>query len=519
MQGPTRKRMSHILDVRDVAEGQIYRWDTIGTRLKPINPGESWHPDFRTKTQITQKAMKATGRAPSTADKFHLWDDVASEFKWISATHILAKQLSDYTTLSGGESCFSFDTENAIAGADDTYLFEISNNGSLVVSVSTNDHMKFENLKELRFGANKLSIVHDGSYNRIESNIRTGGGDAVAGGDVGFTFVHDWNGAIVDGNVETEAHVSHIDFAIVDSLSSEYKFATIYASGRANSGLGSDTPGLIFTDNQTGTPPWDQGWSLGGIGNSTLKFSGMMKRNTTSVMEFFCEDVLGLNLTTSGISFGGSSRSTIRSAAAGLSVRWEPSVLDSPTAPWWEFRNRFDVDTPLGGSRFVYFNHQRSTGDQGLFTIWPASPATGSATYGVGVHANGVITLDDSGTTQGDSHLRYDSVDSRVELTVDGTLAAVWPGRIVTIDRYTANQTLTAANHTVFGNTDGGAFTVTLPVGVAGTEYRIVNTGTAGNSLAIAPNGAESLLGQNTNFTLYDGEALVVAFDSTEGWF
>ena len=101
----------------------------------------------------------------------------------------------------------------------------------------------------------------------------------------------------------------------------------------------------------------------------------------------------------------------------------------------------------------------------------------------------------------------------------DGTVTLAFDaGRILTVSRYTTTQVLDANDHQVAGDTDGGAFTITLPAGVAGTEYRIANTGTSNNLLTIAPDGAELLLGANSNFILFDGEALHVVYETTEGW-
>ena len=100
----------------------------------------------------------------------------------------------------------------------------------------------------------------------------------------------------------------------------------------------------------------------------------------------------------------------------------------------------------------------------------------------------------------------------------NGTFSTLF-GRILKTNRLTGNTTLDATHHQVFADTDGGAFTVTLPAGVAGTEYRIVNTGSSENNLTIAPDGAELLIGVNANWTLMDGEALMIVYEATEGWF
>ena len=91
-------------------------------------------------------------------------------------------------------------------------------------------------------------------------------------------------------------------------------------------------------------------------------------------------------------------------------------------------------------------------------------------------------------------------------------------GRVVDTTRITGNTTLDATHHNVFADTDGGAFTVTLPAGVAGTTYRIINSGSSANNLTITPDGAELLLGVNSNFTLLDGDVLVIVYEATEGW-
>lgn len=88
-----------------------------------------------------------------------------------------------------------------------------------------------------------------------------------------------------------------------------------------------------------------------------------------------------------------------------------------------------------------------------------------------------------------------------------------------TISRNTESTTLDGSAYHWLGNTDGGTFIYRLPAGVSGTTYRIVNTGTSGNNLTITPNGSENLLGANSSFTLSDGEALVIVYDSTDGWY
>lgn len=87
-----------------------------------------------------------------------------------------------------------------------------------------------------------------------------------------------------------------------------------------------------------------------------------------------------------------------------------------------------------------------------------------------------------------------------------------------TKSRNTSNTTIDSSAYHWLGNTDSAGFTYTLPAGVDGTQYRIVNTGTSGNTLTISPNGSDNLLGANSSFDLSDGEALIIIYDSNDGW-
>jgi len=80
------------------------------------------------------------------------------------------------------------------------------------------------------------------------------------------------------------------------------------------------------------------------------------------------------------------------------------------------------------------------------------------------------------------------------------------------------HKTLDADDYDVACNTDGGAWTLSLPAGVEGTYYRITNTGTSSNNLTITPNGVENLIGVNSSFILADNETLIIIYDATDGW-
>ena len=110
-----------------------------------------------------------------------------------------------------------------------------------------------------------------------------------------------------------------------------------------------------------------------------------------------------------------------------------------------------------------------------------------------------------------------DTFYGTVHVPVDGLLQNDG-GRIVGVARVTEDATLTAAHHNVFVDTDDAAITISLPAGVAGTKYRIVNTGNSDNDVTLVPDGSELLFGENASERIADSEALIIVYESTEGW-
>lgn len=94
-------------------------------------------------------------------------------------------------------------------------------------------------------------------------------------------------------------------------------------------------------------------------------------------------------------------------------------------------------------------------------------------------------------------------------------------GMINNTSRYTTTQTLTSFDHIVFCDTDGGAWTLSLPAGVEGTNYKIINCGSSGNDLTVDPNGTEQLFGAGAGVSqnVSDGEVINIHYNATEGWF
>ena len=92
-------------------------------------------------------------------------------------------------------------------------------------------------------------------------------------------------------------------------------------------------------------------------------------------------------------------------------------------------------------------------------------------------------------------------------------------GRIQNTTRATTTYTILVTDDVIFANTDGGTWTVTLPAGVEGQTFKIINSGSSANNLTVAPDGSEHLIGANSNFTLTDGETLVITYNATDGWY
>jgi len=117
-----------------------------------------------------------------------------------------------------------------------------------------------------------------------------------------------------------------------------------------------------------------------------------------------------------------------------------------------------------------------------------------------------------------DAGIGYDGTDFVIETDLVGTgTLKTTSGRTVATARYTGAQTLDSQDHVVFCDTDGGAWTATLPAGVEGRHYRLTNVGTSGNDLTVDGDGAETVMGAATQ-TVSDGETVNIYYNATEGW-
>ena len=90
---------------------------------------------------------------------------------------------------------------------------------------------------------------------------------------------------------------------------------------------------------------------------------------------------------------------------------------------------------------------------------------------------------------------------------------------VTDIDDTDSPYTILATDAVIMCDTDSGAITVNLPAGIAGKRYKIVNAGSSGNAVTIAPNGAELFFGNNATFDLTDGKILEFNYSTAQGWY
>ena len=139
-------------------------------------------------------------------------------------------------------------------------------------------------------------------------------------------------------------------------------------------------------------------------------------------------------------------------------------------------------------------------------------------------YASGQIECSHDGTAKDQLGKITESVNTGAGLVAarkidsNGTMHTNF-GRICNTTRATTTYQILVTDHIVFCNTDAAAWTATLPAGVEGQTLKIINSGSSGNDLTLAPTGAEHLIGANSNFTLSDGETLILTYNATDGWY
>ena len=84
-------------------------------------------------------------------------------------------------------------------------------------------------------------------------------------------------------------------------------------------------------------------------------------------------------------------------------------------------------------------------------------------------------------------------------------------GRIKNTSRYTSTQSIPVTDDQVYCN---GTFTVTLPTGVDGQSFRIINSGTG----TITITSAENIVGSTEDVKLNAGDIVILTFETTDKW-
>ncbi len=149
-------------------------------------------------------------------------------------------------------------------------------------------------------------------------------------------------------------------------------------------------------------------------------------------------------------------------------------------------------------------------------SIAGASTLTGNTTVGGTLIVTGAVTASSTLGVTGATTLSSTLAVTSTSL-LSGTTTTF--GRIKTLTRKTTTYQILVTDSVIFGNPDGSAWTATLPAGVSGQTLKVINSGSSGNILTVAPNGSEHLLGVNSNFALFDAETLDLTYDSTDGWY
>ncbi len=92
-------------------------------------------------------------------------------------------------------------------------------------------------------------------------------------------------------------------------------------------------------------------------------------------------------------------------------------------------------------------------------------------------------------------------------------------GVYVNTTKVTTAYNIITTDHVIFCDTDDGVFTVILPVGIEGQEFKIINCGS--NLLTVTPYGVEELFGggAGTSYNVTAGNTITIHFNVDKGWY
>jgi len=140
--------------------------------------------------------------------------------------------------------------------------------------------------------------------------------------------------------------------------------------------------------------------------------------------------------------------------------------------------------------------------------------------YGLSTYRRNFVLTDTGKLTDG--RIPFATTNGRLtdsaNLTYNGSSIVNGSGSVFNTTRITAaTYTALATDEIIFLDTDANAIALTLPAGVDGTHYKIINCGSSGNNVTVIPNGAETVNNAATQ-TLYDGDVYDIHYETTEKW-
>lgn len=130
---------------------------------------------------------------------------------------------------------------------------------------------------------------------------------------------------------------------------------------------------------------------------------------------------------------------------------------------------------------------------------------------------DGSIPYADGGKLVADiTKLFFDNTNLILKVTGQVQSTGRLKGQVV-VTNTMSPYTILKTDETIIADTDTGDISLLLPPGINETAYRVVNSGTSGNSVTLTPDGTELLFGVNTSEFLIDLEHLDIQY-SSQGW-
>lgn len=298
----------------------------------------------------------------------------------------------------------------------------------------------------------------------------------------------------------------------LDSISDD--FSKIVITGIANEVL------LTIIANATQTANLTEWKDSGGTVLTVIDEKGRLGIGTSNPVEELHIEASGT--TTGLIRSTAGSVTMLVDGATGSNSSYQMRENNSNKAEffWDGVNQQFKIRTKSTNSLFLGVSNAVNlaiTGSSGNVGVGTASALAQLHVNGTSDEIQLIVEAHSTQTTNL-AEFRNSSAAILANVTGAGNLQTQ-RGRIKNTTRVTTTYTILTSDEVIFANTDGGAYTVTLPAGVEGQTFKITNSGSTGNNLNIAPDGSEHLLGANSSFALADAESLIITYNTTDGWY